>query len=326
MLATTVLVAATGVAACSEDAPSSGKLPSSSGGTDTDAGVGSDTDASAERAAPKVYARALCDFYRKCDPIEFRRLYVTLETCNAKLLPQTTAALSAPGNVVTAAELAACTSKLGVTCDDTLFTIPECEFRGTQPNDTKCAFGGQCSGAECRGRTPSECGTCGSVVGGGLDCSSGALCANGFVCLDGACRAPVGEGATCASSAYCKATLVCIDGTCKPRLGLDAACDSANDGCDRTLGLECIPTGPSESTGTCQPPFFAKVGEDCGFNAATGLTTYCEGSACKGLDAPGKCTAFQPEGSDCFEDEDLCDVGLTCLKGKCQALDPAQCK
>lgn len=289
-----------------------------------DGGVDPKGDAGGRSVSPDIYAVAICKHLEKCNPIYFRHTFATTTTCTAKLKPRTAAALNAPGNIVTAAQLEACTSRLNNSCDDYIGSLPECEFVGTQPDGAGCAFSGQCAGAECVGATPTECGKCGVLAGGGMDCSK-VTCRAPFACADGRCVARGDEGNTCSSAAPCKDTLTCVEGECKRRPGNAAPCDPNRSACDPTQSLVCVPTQPGESTGTCQPQLFAKLDEACGLDSTTGITTECEGSACSKPGEKGTCVPFLADGADCGETLPACDYALGCVKGKCQGLDTTTC-
>jgi hypothetical protein len=327
LLAFSLAIASIQVAlACSSDDGT--PTPRGDGGALDDASRAEASDDNAPR--PQVYADALCAFYEKCDPIYLKVIYGDIATCRTRLLVSTTDSLSAPGNVVSSSQLTACANKLGATsCDDHLFSLPECDFRGTLEDGAPCAYSGQCKGGSCLPRSVdggfAACGTCSTRLVEGGDCTRGE-CRPGFACAEARCAKKGSAGEPCDAAKPCRTDLHCAaDGKCAARLGPGAPCNpSAPSPCDVARGLNCIEE--TATTGTCKENAYAILGGKCGFDATARIFTSCLRSYCStGVGTDRTCTTRKAADAPCLNDDECTDAHY-CENGVCRPANATVCK
>lgn len=155
-----------------------------------------------------AYAEAVCRDFFKCNPVIARHFWgVDVALCIQNMTRTTAEALGADGNIVTEAQLDACISKLGISCDQRFSNIPECAFKGTRPNGSSCAYSGQCQGGDCNwgaGGKGAKCGVCADLVAGGAACTGATpTCAPGFACNGTNCVTPAKATDPCSASVRC---------------------------------------------------------------------------------------------------------------------------
>lgn len=303
MRASLVVSVACIAVACSSD-PSSG----GPGGAPPNGGGG---------ASAETYAQAMCAYLEQCSPSSIRRFYGDVPTCVSQQSALLAPAFTSLGTTFTQAELDACLGPPGPRDCATFLDTPACAFRGTLPNGTACHYPHQCAGGSCLITGAAPCGTCADLVAEGGDCTN-ADCLPPLTCSSDTCVAKVQvEGAACSDSAPCASALACVDGTCrKPRAKGEPCDDEDFASAPCAIDLFCIPDAPGASKGTCAEIGYAKLGEPCGFDVSTHLTTACEASTCS-AGSGGTCVRFLPEGMTCQTDGPRCANGLECVSSVC---------
>lgn len=212
----------------------------------------------------------------------------------------------APGNQ-SKGGLEACAKKYEASkqCSEEPCTTPP----GSRAGDEPCRDDSQCKSLVCNREFGNTCGVCDNTVGQGqkcdeLSCDPGLTCDDTNVCVP-AVEGDVGEA--CGNSG-CKWFLYC---------GKDKKCAQAPEG-----------------EGTACPGGFCFFGFNCGedskchafsyvgVGAACGVTKECEGGEC-GDD--GKCVGPASDGAACGGTNGPCDVGSSCVSGKCAKENPSAC-
>ncbi|MCA9583736.1 MAG: hypothetical protein KC657_00085 [Myxococcales bacterium] len=274
-------------------------------------------------------------------------------------------ALAAPGQGITAAFLSDCASKLQAAPCGADFDEICAQPAGSLENGAACGDDTQCKSKECKKASGTACGKCEAQAAIGQPCdprssncvdgascvtkdgttgtceaspklkegevcfdpskpSSGlGNCASGLRCAIGAASAPAkcaprgAAGADCSSSGDCLTELTCVDKKCAPPPGEGAACAT---GTRCASGLACDATAKK-----CAPIVYGKAGDVC-----DSATKRCERGSCErvGDTATGKCVDPIPDGGPCGAPNETreCDVLASCIDGKCQLPDAAQCK
>lgn len=283
-------------------------------------------DAAPVRPSPAVYAQAVCNHDQRCFPIYLRRYFNGLNDCATKVSTEWARVLAAPGNVTTAAQLDACSAKLGTLCSDEFAGIPECNFRGTLPDGASCMYGSQCASGDCfQVASTADCGVCTQQAPEGASCAN-AYCQPGLICTDpSTCVRPVGEGGACDDTKPCATGLLCTSGKCAKPLLLGAGCQVDADKCDWDKGETCVPTTVGGKNGKCTTDAFGKLGQTCGWDAK-GAYTECEAASCSNPNNTGTCAEFLGVGMPCSADGTECMYGLACSAGRCKARDASTCK
>ena len=158
------------------------------------------------------------------------------------------------------------------------------------------------------------------MISAGGDCSDGAVCGNGMVCvrdprLGMVCQVPVEAGKPCTGSSDCAIGSLCVidpktkTSTCRRLPGHGEKCDPANgsqcdyytDYCDPTSN-ECTPRAAPD--GTCPKHAECAWFERC--------------------DTHEKCLPKSKVGEACTIDDD-CLESLSCVNGSCATLRTRVC-
>jgi len=263
--------------------------------------------------------RAFCSSYAACFPAYFTTYYGDVETCVARRLSASMAALFGPGSTLTTDDIVLCGKSYGasIACDEILrlfFENPvvpaDCRLRGTLPNGSPCAGSDQCKSGACRS-TSAGCGVCQDRVPSGGVCTIDIDCAEGLACHRSKCTPFVARGGACDTTTPCHVADACVAGKCEARKKLKEACSSAVQDCDFT-------TWCHETTNTCEPIGLGKLGTSCG-QLSTGGYALCEfGLKCKGTTV-GVCVDAAKLGASCFKTGltgSQCETPLVCT-GTC---------
>jgi len=195
--------------------------------------------------------------------------------------------------------------KQGDPCDDGSFQCPnayECTGEGCQPSITfnlpdgsLCERYGQCYGDSlCFAAADGQM-RCQPRRKAGEDCSNGAYCAQGTSC---------GADSHCAPVTPANLGELCYGRGCVP----DAWCDNAALHPTETVCIARAAAG--------QPCQTLEGLTDLVGNCQTGLSCYCEGTACKPT-----CLTKGREGQGCGDALSFCIPGTTCLAGKCVGVE-----
>jgi len=165
---------------------------------------------------------------------------------------------------------------------------------------------------------PKTTGTCTAITYGtaGAACGTGPKqCATGFYCdlATLKCAATLGAGGKCSGAQDCNYPLVCTGQKCANPGAAGASCATDSD-C--TSGLGC------SSKGKCGTVTWASGGQTCGDLAR------CLVGACPfGTTSAVKCPTVLADGQPCTtsSSKSTCDVGATCMNGKCVLSDSVVC-
>jgi hypothetical protein len=275
-------------------------------------------------------ANALCDKIQECAPA-FASIFLTDKaTCVSRLLINCPKGFSAPGNVGTPAQLAACADQArAAACDDILGrnTPESCRtIAGTLEDGAACGSNGQCKGKLCRTSGGATCGACSSVGAAGAACTADDECDYGLKCEQNKCIAYGKAGNACNKDQPCLPSLGCIDGVCSTPLATGASCTfkQGENPCSALKGEWCHPTRR-----VCEPFKQASAGGDCGVVGTDAVL--CTGSGtgafCKLDGQKGKCIAPANDGAGCNDQNGPhCIPPAHCVGGVCTISDPASCK
>ncbi len=263
--------------------------------------------------------RVFCASYAACFPAYFTTLYGTVDTCVARRLSASKAALFGPGSTLTTDDIVLCGKSYGpsIACDEILRLFYEnpvvpadCRLRGTLPNGAACAGSDQCKSGACRS-SGAACGVCQDRIPSGGTCTAHIDCAEGLACQRTKCTPFVERGFACDDASPCHVADVCVAGKCEPRKKLSETCSAAVQDCDYT-------TWCNETTSTCEPIGLGKLGGNCG-QLSTGAFALCEfGLKCKG-GTSGVCVDAAKLGAACFKTGPTgsqCESPLVCT-GTC---------
>lgn len=279
-------------------------------------------------------ARGICDYYRRCTPDVVDAAFADASACVSAYEISGAAVLKAPGVTLTQASADACAVKLAsANCHETsleISVVPECRFKGTLTNGTPCVDDAQCSSGLCKvassndTTTASRCGTCAPIVTEGGDCTTDS-CEAGLRCRDGKCVARVSAGSPCTTRSDCRGNLSCVADRCAEPHMLGAPCSAATAECDANAGLFCKP-GEGSADGACAATTYASVGDRCGLDVATKVTTSCRASSCVANAGTFACAALLAKDASCQPEGPGCAQPYACLDGKCTLPDSAACK
>lgn len=321
-----LVLAGTLVAAAALAAPLGGcDGGGSAGGSGGGGGGGSDGGGGAGGAlltvadACKSLSSAVCAHLDTCSPFLIAITYGDKATCEERVLARCDDPTELASSNVTAAELAACAGAYEArTCAELLAGSPaECRVPGDKDNGATCATAAECKSTNCQADAEGSCGKCAPLLAEGDSCAAeGAACALGLYCnpTTTKCDLPAETGEACSAEKFCAAGLSCNAGKCGATLGEGADC-SSGEVCSFGEGLLCLAL-----TGTCTKVQVAKVGEDCGYDMATGAVSTCAADA-RCDDVTDKCVARPKGGEACTVDADTgngdCATGWDCIGGTC---------
>jgi hypothetical protein len=222
-----------------------------------------------------------------------------------------------------------------------------CQPMGSIAAGASCALPGQCATGYCNGAKHAACGTCGSGVAVGGDCSTSA-CTKGLDCVSLTsttspppmmCVQDGASGAMCNHDNPCANGLTCVGvtkampmGTCMAAAEtVGATCSTTTGpGCDKAQGLWC-----NNTTKACTAVIYANDGDNCG-EGTDGNLTECKGGDCFGATlganpTPGQCKARVLEGSGCDTvNGPFCTSPAKCVTtngtaGMCALVDATKC-
>ncbi len=278
-------------------------------------GGGTSTDkACTDLAAARCAQRASCT-----NMTSVTHVYGDMNSCLTREKLNCTNAMAAKATGATPDRAEQCVTALAnESCSDYFAgnTPAACVNMGTLTDGTACAFAGQCSSTYCTNLANAACGTCGQPVGSGGDCSNGATCARGLLCVTTpgsmgmamSCQAEGTQGASCSRAMPCAAGFNCVGstggamgmpGTCMAAVATaGAACDptlKTGPACDRAKGLFCNATSK-----TCTAVNYAAAGASCGLGS-DGNYTDCAAGLCYGASGTtmGTCKGDAPDGAAC---------------------------
>ena len=283
--------------------------------------------ASAPSPAATIYTQAYCERLDRCQTLQARGNFGTVDGCVSRVAPDTDDELRSPGAAVTEDQANACASAMRqAPCDVLTSALPACQFIGSLEAGAACGSGYQCKTGSCFRTTDAGtlalCGTCSARVPEGSNCTN-ANCQGGLLCAKGRCMAPADVGAACGDAQPCRPNLQCEQGKCQLPLGAGAACTpstaSAADvlSCDATQLLYCV-------GGTCAAVRYVAVGDRCCADPAAKQLVACAGSSC--ASDSGTCVADLKEGDACSSDGAPCEVPLACIDGHCGRTSIAACR
>ena len=295
---------------------------------------------STESTAPgnvdvQAYAGVNCDYLVRCQPYALATIFGTRDACVTELAASITPELSLKGVALSESTAQACQTKYAMqSCDDPS-TPAECAFKGTLPDASPCASTLQCASGNCyygtsNDGTSTSCGTCKAFATEGGDCTDN-NCAEGLSCNTASkCVKGAAEGAACTDAFDCGGNLQCVASKCSHLLVEGTACkplDPSAGVCNRNLDLYCKPTIADGSAGMCAKVAFANVGDPCGSDRTTFLTTLCSGAQCDATatNPMGKCIPFVAENAACSDTTASCAFGLGCTAGICKRVDLTSC-
>lgn len=275
---------------------------------------GGSSDSISADSACDEWSQVTCQKLAQCAPSQ-AQFYGTEADCVRILKRICPQSFGLPGSGDSPAATAAC-SKVTQTlsCETFNGQADYCPIKGTLADGTACNQPAQCASGYCRVPSAGGCGVCGARSAQGGACESSFDCGDNLACLfdgaknSGACVRSVGAGAACGLGAICQAGLFCgQDGTCLATSKENDAC-ATTDACDSDQGLEC------GADGKCHQQPAAAPGTSCAPNG--GIDPVCTGGLCNTTSM--KCEAYLTEGDPCDANASfLCELGLTCVAGKC---------
>ncbi len=222
-------------------------------------------------------------------------------TCNAMV--------NAAGVRLVEAEIDACVGALAeAACDDV--TPPACKLAGSLKAGSPCLYSQQCVADHFCKTEDGPCGKCARLPKGGEACDS--ICDEGAWCSSGTCKKTLADRDACTPSDQCGRLSRCMldakssTSRCLPLRAEGEACSMGE--CRPNLdcvGGKCVPRPPPKKPGEACSSMF-----DC-------LDFSCVDHTCAALVGKG-----EPCGLTFDKDYPQCEVGLSCVKGKC--VDPAQ--
>jgi hypothetical protein len=240
---------------------------------------------------------------------------------------------TAPGSDNAATQLEACP----LDCDG-----PVCVIHGTRGPNAPCAVGPQCQSGFCQTQPSTDtelpCGTCMVLGKAGEGCDPN-FCEVGLYCdaASKTCMPEIAQGQSCSTAqATCQAGLYCDDSTkiCTTIPTQGQACTStcawpehcgSNGVCADPVGVGgACPTGGECAANlvcdqqTCVALPISKVGGPC----QPAQVAVCDtGLIC----TVGTCEAPKPLGAACTVGKNECAVDLSCISGTCQTPSYASC-
>lgn len=215
-----------------------------------------------------VFAAKFCPKADACHHVVAKMLGTD---CESRVAGICKSRLSAPGTGFTQAALASCgIAYATMTCDQAFGAVQPaaCNFKGTLPLNSECAFDDQCASGACAGNDDDECGTCAAKpttppakplgkLGDACDNSGqsapacntslGLWCGAStntcvemkFVALGEACGFVGNELVMCAQGGTCKYGAG-GSGTCVAQKPIGASCTSASGYEECAFGTSCI--------------------------------------------------------------------------------------
>jgi hypothetical protein len=298
------------------------------GGVGGSSGAGGTSDGGVTiEAACAASAQGICAKLQACSAL-VTFIWGSLTECEQANAVECEARLEAPETTETVEVVAACTAaRAAAGCEVIFQSPPACvPPPGPRPDGGACETGGQCAGGECEFAEGAACGTCVTPAVDGASCAS-VPCASGLICGSSTdlCYQPGDIGDACFQGQVCKSGLICREGpeTCQLPGKLGDACGPTRDSCDFFSGFSCQP-GPL----TCAAILVAtSVGDSCGFDSSTGLTTRCSGEMfCSSNDFDfGLCNPRPTAGQACDVTGDQCKAPTRCVGGTCTLPGEATC-
>jgi hypothetical protein len=191
---------------------------------------------------------------------------------------------------------------------------------------------GQCGqNSACDISLTSGTGTCKAFTYGnaGDTCDGfAAQCSQGLYCdtTKKQCAATLGAGATCTGTEACTWPLICT-GTMSLKCESPASAGEACSGdSDCASGLGCSNAVPPSTTGACGAVTWVSGGQTCG-SLVRCLVGTCPFDTMTGKTA-GTCPKVLNDGQACdpTDTTETCDVGASCIGGKCVLEDSVVCK
>ncbi len=271
-----------------------------------------------------------CNSYKTCLPAYFANAYGDLDTCVARRLTASVAALFGPGSSLTTEDVVLCGKANGATiaCDQILrqfFENPvvpaDCRLKGSLPNGSACAGSDQCKSGACRPPVGAVCGVCQDRVALGGTCNAHGDCVEGLGCHRGKCTTFVERGGACDDVSPCHVGDICFASKCEARKKPGAACSQTLQDCDFTSSCH-------ETSNTCTPLELAKLGGSCGQLAGAGYALCEFGLKCKGS-TTGACVGAAKLGEACFKSGPTgsqCESPLACAAAICALASTDACR
>lgn len=261
------------------------------------------------------------------------------------------AALSAPGESVTASMLESCAAAIqSGGCAANAEKACAFPLAGTLAAGSPCVADSQCASGSCSASAPQgpACGRCnptapqGQACSGNTGCGAGAacgtngcqtitygasgaacqppvsLCGDGLVCdsVTQTCTQPVAAGGACMMPTDCASTLTCVP-SADPGVGKDTCQAPGPAGAPCFSSLDCASGLTCDTTKQqCAQVTWAAAGESCG-GAVQCAIGNC--SIAFGTTGTGTCPTVIADGQPCdpASASTTCDLLASCVGGKC---------
>jgi hypothetical protein len=296
---------------------------------------------------------SVCDYLFRCSPVF--ALWKSKDDCIAVEKASCLNELSLKGGGMTVGVAWAETEIFSSTsCVIKTFTVDaSCAPAGTLDAGTACVENSECKASSWCKKTHSTdyCGVCTAIPAVGTKCTSSSDCGAGsnssLTCSNGACAKPSATGGSCSWDGDCVSTDYCSGSKCLTHTSLGGTCAKTNE-C--VSGLTCqnkvcseftaVPEGGACDSQTmcawglsCQNTKCAKIvpGGECGMITTDAGASYIicgPGQYCQVATGSysGTCADTVALGGTCDAAKANCDMGLTCISGKCGFVTDAVCK